>query len=116
VPVSRPSPPKKIQKVKWAMVELLPKIKWMIFTVFVPEYLMGKALNEFATARNGLTYYIPHDELVPVSEADYEKPEDLEWEEIHVRMANMGYFVVDFEHELSVENRKGAHPTHATLC
>jgi len=55
------------------------KIKWMIFTVFVPEYLVGKALSERAAATDAI-----------------------EWNQMSMTqryLANMGYFVLDLGEE-----------------
>src|SRR3569833_2972374 len=55
------------------------KIKWMSFTVFVPEYLVGKALGERAAA----------------TDAWYENPMSV----TQRYLANMGYFVLDLGEE-----------------
>lgn len=65
----------------------------MLYTVFVPEYLMGKALGERFAARYGV-------ELM-----SYKRGHGLEWEEIHSYMANMGYFVLDFGDLLEARER-----------
>jgi hypothetical protein len=53
----------------------------MIFTVLVPEYLVGKALSEKLAAKTGAKYWT--------------RESDFDYKEIHGYMANMGYFVLD---------------------
>lgn len=56
----------------------------MIFTVLVPEYIIGKALNERLAVKSCMIR--SRRTLFP---ADYE--------EIYFYMANMGYFVLNLE-------------------
>lgn len=65
------------------------KIKWMILTVLVPEYIMEKAFGEWCAAVNG-----SHQ----MSRAL--KGTGLEWGMVHAYMANMGHFVLDFSDRL----------------
>jgi hypothetical protein len=60
----------------------------MIIAVLVPEYLVGKALNDWLAAR-----YIPHwcSQL-----ADEIRSKVPEWEPVHGYYANLGGFVLDF--------------------
>ena len=51
------------------------KIKWMMFTILVPEYIVGKALNELVAINNRWARL----------------------DKVTTYMASMGYFIVDFE-------------------
>jgi len=53
----------------------------MIFTILIPEYILGKALNERIAVK----------EIV----ARFRNVDIAEWEEVHAYMSNMGYFVLD---------------------
>jgi hypothetical protein len=64
----------------WAVLDSRTKIKWVIFTVLIPELIIGKALNDLLAAKN----------LPGTSKFN------LVWDEVHAHMANMRYFVVDF--------------------
>lgn len=59
----------------------------MIFTMLIPEYLVGKALSEKIAAKTGVKLMEPEVERAGVG---------YEWEEIHSCMVNIGYFVIDF--------------------
>ena len=60
----------------------------MVFTTLVPEYLIGKAVSERLAANAGVREM--KDKL------QRRDVVNVQWDEIHVYMANMGYFVVDF--------------------
>jgi len=47
VPLIRPKPPSLLQKWYWQLLDAAVKVKWMVLTVLMPQYLMGKALNEW---------------------------------------------------------------------
>ena len=66
----------------------------MIFTVLIPEYLVGKAFSDWLAAKSGVEIM-----KVCIEEAIAEGIEGIEWEMVHAYMANMGYFVVDFSDE-----------------
>lgn len=90
VPAIRP-PAKGFFQKKWrAILDLRPKIKWMLFTIFIPEFLVGKALGEWRAAR-------------------YICSQDEDWELVHAYMANMGYFVLDCG-DPSTAPPSGEHP------
>jgi len=60
------------------------KVKWEVFAILVPEYLVGKALNDWLAAR-GLSRTMP------------EKTRGIpKRETIHGYYANIGGFVLDF--------------------
>jgi hypothetical protein len=85
IPALRPQTYSVWQKIWWAIVDSRIKIKWMVFTVFVPEYIIGKALNEMvAVNKRGRERYV------------FRRDDKVNWETVHNYMANMGYFVVDF--------------------
>ncbi len=69
------------------------KIKWMIFTILIPEYILGKALNERLSVKGSRIQF---------------RDLGLDWEEVHLYMANMGYFVLDVgEYLLEASNGAG---------
>jgi hypothetical protein len=37
----------------WAILDSGTKIKWMLLTILIPEYLVGKAFNEWLLAQWG---------------------------------------------------------------
>ncbi|KAI0885763.1 uncharacterized protein GGS22DRAFT_134243 [Annulohypoxylon maeteangense] len=73
-----------IKKVWIAIVALTTRVKWMVFTIFVPEYFVGKALSELCAA-----YY------TSIEMKDQEYMAGKEWGIVHSYLANMGYFVLD---------------------
>ncbi|KUJ07171.1 uncharacterized protein LY89DRAFT_660914 [Mollisia scopiformis] len=90
IPAGRPRAKSWLQSTWWAILDSRTKIKWMIFTILVPEYLVGKAFGEWLAAKEGVSY------------VKRWYPENvIEWETVHVYMANMGYFVVDFRDLIS---------------
>ncbi|KAE9374862.1 hypothetical protein N431DRAFT_503621 [Stipitochalara longipes BDJ] len=107
IPASRAEPKSSIQGVWWAILDSRTKIKWMIFTILVPEYLIGKAFGERLAAKAGVKLVKKSQLLDPNSSAEQpteasDVVEPLQWEDIHAYMANMGYFVVDFSGVLDV--------------
>ena len=85
------------QQLWWTILDSRRRVKWMLFTILVPEYLVGKALNDRLSAKR-LTRFIREHRLRG----------DAEWEEIHVQMANIGYYVLHFSRSLdsSMASRK----------
>jgi hypothetical protein len=75
VPAMRPQTDNTWQKIWWAILDSRTKIKWMMFTILVPEYIVGKALNE----------------LVANNDSRWG-----DWDKVTTYMANMGYFIIDF--------------------
>ncbi|KAI1100959.1 hypothetical protein F4804DRAFT_317492 [Jackrogersella minutella] len=67
------------------------KLKWMTFTTFVPEYLVGKALSELFAMKAVLSDMRDKSYMV-----------GKEWGTVHCYLANMGYFVLDVQPELGV--------------
>jgi hypothetical protein len=76
IPAIRPEAKSWLQKLRWAILDSRSKAKWMLFTILVPEFLVGKALGEYRAARYGC--------------------KGVDWSMIHSYMANMGYFVLDW--------------------
>jgi hypothetical protein len=72
---------KMFQKIWWTVLDSRTKIKWMLFTILTPEYLVGKALGEKLAAQAGVRIWSAESEFG--------------YKEIHGYMANMGYFVLD---------------------
>jgi hypothetical protein len=102
VPAARSQPKSSIQGIWWAILDSRTRLKWMIFTILVPEYLTGKAFAERVAASAGVKRMKrilrePNDEVERARvKLLNDAVESLQWEGIHVYMANMGYFVVDF--------------------
>lgn len=98
VPAARPDSKSIIQSAWWAILDSRTKAKWMIITMLMPEYLVGKAFGELLAARAGVKEMKSLDLPRGTKDAKtlVERLEHLQWEEIHVYMANMGHFVVDF--------------------
>lgn len=86
IPAGRPRTKSTLKSIWWAILDSRTKIKWMMFTAFIPEYLVGKAYGELLAAKGGVKDL-----------AEY-AVEGIEWEDVHAYLANMGYFVVDFRH------------------
>ncbi|KAK1751514.1 hypothetical protein QBC47DRAFT_391990 [Echria macrotheca] len=59
------------------------KIKWMVITILVPEYILSKSLGGWVATRDALDMLY--------GEPGLENP----WETLHIRLANLGYFVLD---------------------
>ncbi|KAI0137871.1 hypothetical protein F4776DRAFT_89573 [Hypoxylon sp. NC0597] len=74
-----------------AIMASTTKIKWMVVTTLVPEYLLGKALSERLAVKATLPLIEKH---IPMA--------GKEWGEIHCYLANMGYFVLDVQPERRV--------------
>ena len=51
VPAMRPEPESLLQKWRWTISDFMKKVKWMLVTILVPEFLVGKALGDFVAAR-----------------------------------------------------------------
>ncbi len=64
------------QKLWWRILDSVPKIKWMVLTILIPEYLLGRALDDWIAAR-------PSVDTMP------------KWTRIEKYLANMGHFVLD---------------------
>jgi len=75
VPRYRGEPRSLSQSLWWAFLDSLTKLKWMVVTVFVPEYLVGRALSELLVARQFRSHGL--------------------FSLVQTYMANMGYFVLD---------------------
>ena len=75
VPGLRPEPKHYGQKLWWQMVDATTKLKWMILTILIPEYLIGRALGDWLVARAIRRSF--------------------GWGTVGAYMANMGYFVLD---------------------
>ncbi|ERF74720.1 hypothetical protein EPUS_04889 [Endocarpon pusillum Z07020] len=78
VPVIRPEPKTFFRKCGRLIEDSWPKAKWMALTIFVPEYIIAKALTDLLAARNARNHGV---QIAPtVTQA---------------HLANMGYFVLD---------------------
>ncbi len=75
VPELRPDSRHFGQRLWWRMVDATTKLKWMILTILIPEYLVGRALGDWLVARSMRRYF--------------------GWGTVESHMANMGYFVLD---------------------
>ncbi|KAI1459168.1 hypothetical protein F4805DRAFT_455946 [Annulohypoxylon moriforme] len=79
VPAIRPG--SGIKKLWITITTLGTKIKWMVLTIFIPEYFVGKAMSELFAAQSAYHH---------MKSEGYE-----EWGIVHSYLANMGYFVLD---------------------
>ena len=72
----------------------------MIFTILVPEVLIGKAFGERLAAVAGVKFMkksgVWSETTMKRKREVADAVKSLQWEEIHAYMANIGYFVVDF--------------------
>jgi hypothetical protein len=71
-----------LQKKLWTFIDLGTKIKWMAITILIPEYIMGRALNELLAANVGL-----------FTLRQYFRQE---FELVHAYVINMGGYYLDF--------------------
>jgi hypothetical protein len=93
VPAIRPPANGVLQQMWWAILDSRVKVKWMIVTILVPEFLVGKALGEWLSARTS------------VNDAKYFQPSKMaHWEMVHAYLANMGYFVLDLGDRVETQN------------
>jgi hypothetical protein len=110
---SAPTAKSTIQGIWWAILDSKTKIKWMTFTILVPEYLIGKTIGEKLAAIAGVklmksALVCPNETTVEQKKQIADVVYSLQWQEIHAYMANMGYFVVDFSHVLdNLNNQQG---------
>jgi hypothetical protein len=58
IPAMRPQTDNTFQKIWWAILDSRTKIKRMFFTIFVPEYIIGRAMSE-VLAVHDLGFHIP---------------------------------------------------------
>jgi hypothetical protein len=104
VPAGRPLAKNAIQGIWWAILDSRTKIKWMIITILFPEYLIGKAFGDRLAAEAGVRMMKSTKPCASTTELEMEvlnTVKSLQWDRIHVYMANMGYFVVDFGEALN---------------
>ncbi|KAK0712654.1 hypothetical protein B0T26DRAFT_714882 [Lasiosphaeria miniovina] len=85
VPALRRRPNGFLQKMWWRILDSRTKLKWMIFTVLAPEYLVGKALGERLAVR-GTDWFLNGNAL-----------DNAPFESIHGYLCNMGYFILDVD-------------------
>jgi hypothetical protein len=93
VPAIRVPEEHTVKKMWQAILDLRTKIKWMAFTVLLPEYLVGRAFGE----RLGVKASVKDLSLVNASS-----------ENVHAYMATMGHFVLDTEGDLGSGRDGGA--------
>jgi hypothetical protein len=84
VPNIRPPAKGFIPKLWRTICKAGTKIKWMIVTILIPEFILSKALGEWVSSRECRT-------LIEGLTKSLEHP----WGPTHIRLANMGYFVLD---------------------
>ncbi|KAH8751560.1 hypothetical protein BGZ57DRAFT_774831 [Hyaloscypha finlandica] len=87
VPAIRPRAKPTVQKIWRAILDLRTTTKWMAFTVLFPEYLVGRAFGERLGVKTSVKEV---SQFVAV------------WETVHAYLANMGYFVLDTEGDLGI--------------
>ena len=90
IPASRPHTRSSFKKIWWAILDSRKKIKWMVLTVLVPEYLMGKAFSDWSVSKDTCNQL----------KSAYGDEDGVEWEMIHTHFANMGGFALDFSEVL----------------
>ena len=66
------------------LLGLLIRLKWMAIIILFPEFLVGKGLIDRVSSED------------VTKEFACDKIKDANWTPLHHRMANMGYFVIDF--------------------
>lgn len=86
VPAIPPARSSTVQKLWGVILDSRTKAKWMIATILMPEILVGKALDEFLSARAPF-----NNELARLAMDD-----GTEWGLTHAYFANLGGFVLDF--------------------
>ncbi|OCL13489.1 hypothetical protein AOQ84DRAFT_414796 [Glonium stellatum] len=91
VPAMRPDTDSALEKMKRSILDFRIKVKWMLLTILVPEYLVGKAFGERLAAKAGVKAM-----FALVSER-------VTWEEVHAYMANMGYFVLQIDNDTKAQ-------------
>ena len=79
VPRLRRPTKSKLKKLWWKVWDTKTKVKWMIFTFLVPEYILGKAISE-----------------AKASKAIFADEEKSEIHTVRTYLANIGYFVLDW--------------------
>jgi hypothetical protein len=82
----RPQTDSTLERIWWAIQDSRTKVKWMIFTVLIPEYIIGKALSELLAVNETIK-----------NNGRIERPVQHQWDKVTASMANMGYFIIDFE-------------------
>ncbi|KAI3324013.1 hypothetical protein HD806DRAFT_496221 [Xylariaceae sp. AK1471] len=105
VPAGRRRTKSILQRLWWNILDLRRKTKWMFFTILVPEYIFGKALNDRFAAK--------YETKKMKEDIEIHDWTGVEWEEVHSHMANLGYFVLHFSESLdSLEpmNDTSTHP------
>jgi hypothetical protein len=89
IPADRP-PTKHFGKWLWRQIlDLGTRVKWMVIIILVPEFLIGKDFAEWSATKESLNFTAM-------------------WTETHVRMANLGYFVLDFSDLLPTQKEREA--------
>ncbi|KAF8847290.1 hypothetical protein BDZ45DRAFT_665973 [Acephala macrosclerotiorum] len=73
------------QKHVRAMKRFGKKIKWMMFSLLAPEWLLGKALSDLMSAS-----------LLVKKFHEFTDTDDVTWTKSHVFLANMGGFAIQF--------------------
>jgi hypothetical protein len=92
IPAGRP-PTKHFGKwLWWQILDLGTRVKWMVIIILVPEFLIGKGFAEWSATKSSLN--LTFNSAV--------------WTETHVRMANLGYFVLDFSDLLPTQEEREA--------
>jgi hypothetical protein len=97
IPAGRPITQNKWKALWWQILNSRRQLKWMIFTIFVPEYILGKALNERLAAQEA------RDTMNTSSLGEKGQTFEL----IHGYFANMGGYYLDFTDHF---NKAGMEP------
>ncbi|KAK6504791.1 hypothetical protein TWF481_006730 [Arthrobotrys musiformis] len=87
------------------ILDFLPKAKWMIITVLMPEYLVSKAFGEWIGVKDGLR----------AARTGVFTPPSKGWGELHIYLANAGYFVLDTKREETTNTKSVSFGSGTTL-
>ncbi|KAI9786968.1 MAG: hypothetical protein M1839_005199 [Geoglossum umbratile] len=85
VPAPQPWPSGFFQTIWRAILDSRKKLKWMLIAILVPEFLVGKGINDWLAAKDGVSII-----------QKYATEDAVEWEIIHGYLCDMGGFAVDF--------------------
>jgi hypothetical protein len=83
VPEQTPDPESWQQKLKETLQRSGTKVKWMIVTLIVPEFLVGRAFQDWMMAKKSFSQM-----------KEFAEKDDVKWTLTHAYYANMGGFIL----------------------
>lgn len=83
LPEQTPDPESWQQKLKETLKRSGTKVKWMLVTLIVPEFLVGRAFQDWMMAKKSLSQM-----------KDFAEEDDVKWTLTHAYYANMGGFIL----------------------